>query len=94
MALDDGDLGESPTDEELTALALAADPDAPIAAGAVPIGIHLAQMGSALPLWYMPPVIGRGGRRWKAPLVIAVVSAFLLIDLMGLCNTYGVLSWA
>jgi len=26
--------------------------------------------------------------------VIAVVSAFLLIDAAGLCNTYGVLSWA
>ena len=31
---------------------------------------------------------------WKAPFVIAVVSAFLLIDVMGLCNTYGILSWA
>ena len=80
------------TDTELTALALAADPDAPIADGAVPIGIHLAQLGSALPLWYMPPVVRQGGRRWKAPFVIAVVSAFLLIDLMGLCNTYGLLT--
>ena len=82
------------TDTELTALALAADPDAPIAEGAVPIGVHLAQLGSALPLWYMPPVVRQGGRRWKAPFVIAVVSAFLLIDLMGLCNTYGLLTWA
>ena len=69
---------EELTDEELTALALAADPDAPIAEGAVPIGIHLAQLGRALPLWYMPPAVRQGGRRWKAPFVIAVVSAFLL----------------
>jgi hypothetical protein len=82
------------TDEELTALALAADPAAPIAEGAVAIGIHLAQIGAALPLWYMPPAVRQGGRRWKVPFVIAVVSAFLLIDLMGLCNTYGILSWA
>ena len=83
------------SDDELTALALAADPDAPIAEGAAPIGIHLGQLGSALPLWYMPPAAGtRGGRRWKAPFVLAVVSAFLLIDLLGLCNTYGVLTWA
>jgi hypothetical protein len=88
------DPDEGLTDEELTALALAADPDVPIAEGAVPIGIHLAQIGAALPLWYMPPVVRQGGRRWKAPFVIAVVSAFLLIDLMGLCNTYGILSWA
>ncbi len=89
-----GDPEETLNDAELTALALAADPDAPIADGAVPIGIHLAQLGSALPLWYMPPAVRQGGRRWKAPFVIAVVSAFLLIDLMGLCNTYGILSWA
>jgi len=88
------DPGDRPTDAELTALALAADPDAPIAEGAVPIGIHLAQIGSALPMWYMPPVARRGGSRWKAPFVIAVVSAFLLIDLLGLCNTYGILSLA
>jgi hypothetical protein len=82
------------TDEELTSLALAADPDAPLAADAVPIGVHLAQFGASLPPWYMPPAVGRGGRRWKAPFVIAVVSAFLLIDVMGLCNTYGILSLA
>jgi hypothetical protein len=86
--------GELPTDEELTALALAADPDAPIDEGALPIGVHLAQLGGALPTWYMPPAVRRGGRRWKSPFVIAVVSAFLLIDLMGLCNTYGILTWA
>jgi hypothetical protein len=95
MGTEIGVSDETLSDAELTALALAADPDAPIADGAVPIGIHLAQLGSALPLWYMPPVVSRqGGRRWKAPFVIAAVSAFLLIDLLGLCNTYGVLSWA
>ena len=31
---------------------------------------------------------------WKAPFVIAVISAFLLIDVMGLCNTYGILGFA
>jgi hypothetical protein len=94
VTTESGDPGETLTDAELTTLALAADPDAPIAEGAVPIGIHLAQLGSALPLWYMPPVMRQGGRRWKAPFVIAVVSAFLLIDVLGLCDTYGVLSWA
>ncbi|MGA2838447.1 MAG: hypothetical protein ABSF84_17830 [Acidimicrobiales bacterium] len=94
MTAEDGDPGEIPSDEELTALALAADPDQPIAEGAVPIGIHLAQVGAGLPLWYMPPAVRRGGSRWKAPVVIAVVAAFLLIDLAGLCNTYGILSLA
>ena len=94
MALENVDPDEPLTDAELTALALAADPNAPVAEGAVPIGIHLAQIGSSLPLWYMPPAASSGGRRWKTPFVIAIVSAFLLIDLMGLCNTYGVLNWA
>lgn len=94
MAFENGDAEETLSDAELTALALAADPDTPLAEGAVPIGIHLGELGAALPLWYMPPVVRQGGRRWKAPIVIAVVSAFVLIDLMGLCNTYGVLSWA
>ncbi len=79
------------SDEELTALALAADPDAPIPDEAVPVGVHLALLGPSLPLWYMPPAVSRRGRRWKAPFVIAVVVAFLLIDAMGLCNTYGIL---
>jgi hypothetical protein len=82
------------TDEELTTLALAADPAAPLPEDAVPIGIHLARFGPSLPLWYMPAAVSRGGRRWKAPFVIAVVSAFLLIDAAGLCNTYGLLSFA
>ena len=60
MTPEDVDPDETPTDAELTALALAADPDAPIAEGAVPIGIHLAQLGSALPLWYMPPAAQPG----------------------------------
>ena len=81
-------------DEELTALALAADPDAPISGDAVPIDLYFARLPESLPLWYMPPVVRSGGRRWKLPIVAVVVAAFLLIDAMGLCNTYGILSWA
>jgi hypothetical protein len=83
------------TDDELTSLALAADPLAQLPADAVPLSIHLAQFGTALPLWYMPPMARSGGRRsWKMPFVIAVVAAFLLIDAAGLCNTYGLLGFA
>lgn len=88
------DPGPPFTDEELTRLALAADTDAPIPVEAVPLSVHLAQFGPQLPSWYMPPIASRGGRSWKVPFVIAVVSAFLLIDLMGLCNTYGILGFA
>ena len=84
------------TDEQLTQLALAADPDAPIPEDAVPMSVHLSQFAPApLPLWYMPAVARSGGsRRWRVPVVIAVVSAFFLIDALGLCNTYGILSFA
>jgi hypothetical protein len=79
-------------DEELIELALAADPDAPIPPDAVPIERHLSQFSAALPLWYMPPVVRSGGGRWRRPVVVTVVAAFFLIDALGLCNTYGVLS--
>lgn len=82
------------TDEELTELALAADPREPLSNDAVPIGVYLAQVPTPLPLWYMPPVVTSRGRRWRTPVVLAVVSAFVLIDAMGLCNTYGILSLA
>ncbi|HWE66799.1 MAG TPA: hypothetical protein VG298_09155 [Acidimicrobiales bacterium] len=79
------------TDEELTTLALAADPSAPLAEDAVPLSVHLAQFAGALPQWYMPPSMARGGSRWRLPVVGAIVSAFLLIEALGLCNTYGTL---
>jgi hypothetical protein len=82
------------TDEELTELALAADPDAPLPRDAVPISVHLSQFAAPLPLWYMPPVVRSGGRSWKKPVVLAVISAFVLIDAFGLCNTFGLLTLA
>ena len=90
---DGADLGiaEPLTEDELEALALAADPSAPLAEDAVPIGVHLAQFAGALPQWYMPPVMGNRGGRWRTPVVVAVISAFLLIEALGLCNTYGTL---
>lgn len=79
------------TDEELTALALGSDELEPMPDDEV--GAPLPWMlGAALPLWYMPPVARRARSRWAAPVVISVVAAFLLIDGMGLCNTYGLLS--
>jgi hypothetical protein len=84
------------TDDELTELALAADPNAPLSEDAVPMSVHLAQFGAPLPLWYMPPAmaVARAGHRWRVPFVTAIVGAFLLIEALGLCNTYGVLNFA
>jgi hypothetical protein len=83
------------TDAELTALALAADPDAPLSKDAIPIAVHLAQFaGATLPQWYMAPAASRSGQRWRTPVVITIIAAFLLIEALGLCNTFGQLTLA
>jgi hypothetical protein len=91
MAEDTHDTTEPVTDAELTAMALAANPDLPLADDAVPLGIYLGGIGAALPLWYMPPAMARTGHRWRLPVVLTIVGAFLLIEALGLCNTYGTL---
>jgi len=85
---DDGGLDEV----ELTALALAADPDAPLAADAVPIDRYLAQLPVLLPDWYMPMAMARPGNRWRSAVVLAIVAAFLIIEALGLCSTFGQLT--
>jgi hypothetical protein len=80
---------------ELTALALAADPDAPLSDDAVPLSLHLAQFaGAALPQWYMPPAMARHGSKWRVPVVGTIIAAFVLIEALGLCNTFGILNFA
>jgi len=76
-------------DEELTALALAADPDQPLDAKAVPLAVYLAQVPAILPGWYMPPATASCGNRWRTPVIVAIVLAFLMIEAWGLCSTYG-----
>jgi len=81
------------TDEELTALALAADPDAPLDPDAVPIAQYLELEPGLLPSWYMAAVTARAGaNRWRTVIVLAVVAAFLTIEALGLCSAYGQLS--
>jgi hypothetical protein len=79
------------TDEELTALALGSEPLESLPESADDIAPPWV-IGGSLPLWYMPPVARHAKSRWAAPLVVGVIAAFLLIDAMGLCNTYGLLS--
>src|SRR5665213_268840 len=79
------------TDEELTALALAADPGAPIGQDAVPLGVYLGQASGPLPEWYMPSPMTRVHAWWRLPVVMTIVGAFLIIEALGLCNTYGIL---
>jgi hypothetical protein len=86
------------SDEELTALALAADPDAPADADAIPLSEYLLSDGDEqlLPDWYMPaPMPGaRRLRGWRRRLAILVIVAFVLVDAYGLCSTYGSIVFA
>ena len=85
----------SSDDEELAALALAAEPDAPVPEDAVDLW-SLLPPGTGtgdrlLPGWYMPAPMGGAGplTGWRRRLALLVVAALLLITAYGLCNTYG-----
>jgi hypothetical protein len=80
--------GELFTDDELTALALAGDPDAPIPDDAVALGWN--DLGAPLlPEWYMPAPHSFRRTRPRAIAVAAIVGALLLVNGVGLCVTYG-----
>jgi len=79
-------------DDELTAEALAADPDAPLPSDARPLApLGDAGGGPLLPDWYMPsPAVGlRHHSRRRKRVVYLLVAAFLMINAAGLCSTYG-----
>jgi hypothetical protein len=78
--------------DELTELALAADPDQPVDADAVPWrpnGPDGPDGPGLLPDWYMPGPVGRRRSRWQVAVVVVIIAAFLLINALGLCITYG-----
>ena len=81
------------TDEELGALALAADPDAEVEDGAVSVwDLERDDDGDdLLPAWYMPsPMVGsRLLHGWRRTVALLVIASFLLINAYGLCSTYG-----
>jgi hypothetical protein len=79
------------SDDELAALAMAADPDAPVPDDAVPFDPADGGGDPLLPDWYMPAPAGgaavRGG--WRRTVAVVIIAAFLLINAAGLCSTYG-----
>jgi hypothetical protein len=78
------------SEAELTALALAADPDQPLDSDAVPMNEYLSeQPAGLLPEWYMAPVMTRHLRRVPQLMVMVVIGAFVVIEAFGLCSTYG-----
>lgn len=77
------------TEEELAELALSADPDAPLDPDAVPLADYLRQDPGLLPSWYMPSPMVRNGGKWRLPVVLVIVAAFVIIEAFGLCSTFG-----
>ena len=86
---DDAEAWEPVSEDELVSLALAADPDALPDEDAVSLDDYLGTQPSLLPLWYMPRPLARPGSRWRLAVVVAVVGAFLVIEALGLCSTFG-----
>ena len=78
------------SEAELTELALSADAGLPSAPDAVPLADYLGGgTPGLLPAWYMPTPMARVNPRWRTPVVLTVVAAFVLIEAAGLCSTFG-----
>jgi hypothetical protein len=80
------------TDEELTALALATDPETDVDGDAPSLEDLLgSSQRRLLPEWYMPAPMGGAPplRGWRRVAALSVIASFLVITAAGLCNTYG-----
>jgi len=77
------------TEAELVGLAMASEPLPVPAADAVPLAVYLGQEAGLLPDWYMPAPMSRLRPRWRTPVVLGLVAAFLLIEAFGLCSIFG-----
>ncbi len=82
------------SDDELSALALAADPDAPIDLDAKPWYLTSNLGSQLLPEWYMPIPMSRGRGRVSKVAAISVVVGMVVVCAFGLCVTSGFLQLA
>ncbi|MGC2484969.1 MAG: hypothetical protein WA359_01830 [Acidimicrobiales bacterium] len=82
------------SDEELTALALAADPNAPIDLDVKPWYLTSNLGSQLLPEWYMPIPMSRGRGRISKVAAVSVVVGMVVVCAFGLCVTSGFLQLA
>jgi hypothetical protein len=77
------------SDEDLEAMALAADPDVVLDDDAVPFVIDGLAGADLLPGWYMP--VPQSTKRTPARMIGAatIIGALVLVNAAGLCVTYG-----
>jgi hypothetical protein len=85
----DGLQWEQVDDDELVALALSSGPEAVGDDDAVPLDEYLGRRPGLLPAWYMPRPLAAGGPRWRAAVAVGIVAAFLVLEALGLCSTFG-----
>jgi hypothetical protein len=76
------------TEDELTAQAMAADPDAPLDPQARPFRGD-EPPDAPLPSWYMPPVLAGRSTPARRAIAIGLVAAAFAINALGFCLTYG-----
>ena len=88
------DEGCALSDDELTALALAADPVASVDPSMTPWHGAWASGPLLIPEWYMPRPSSTSRRRGALIVIGVVLAGFLTIDAFGLCITSGFLSLA
>jgi hypothetical protein len=77
------------SDDDLAAEALAADPEQPIPADAVPLSFDGEPVPGLLPDWYMPAATRAVHGRLRRSVVGVFVLALVVITAAGLCVTYG-----
>jgi hypothetical protein len=87
-------ISELISDEELTSLALSADPHPVIDANVVPWRPASDALTGLLPDWYMPTPSGRYRGTGAKVAIGVIVASFVLINALGLCVTYGFLTLA
>jgi hypothetical protein len=85
----EADVDETWSDDELEALALGAQPDAPLDDDAVPINLFGDPISGLLPSWYMPPAVARHVTGWRTPVIVAIVAVLLGLEALGLCSIFG-----
>lgn len=86
---DSATVWEAVSEDELAALALAADPASPVDADAVPLDEFLGRQPGLLPAWYMPRPASHAGSKWRTAVVLGVVAAFVVLEALGLCSIFG-----
>jgi hypothetical protein len=79
------------SDEELSALALAADLTTPLSKDATAWRGEAAGAGG-LPAWYMPRPTARAANGVTKVMILTVVLGFVIINAFGLCVTSGFIS--